>query len=401
MATVIVVGGGPAGLGLAYVLATRGIDVTVLERQSDFEREFRGEILMPSGVEALREIGLGAPLVDVPSEVQSGIAVYLNGGLVFEEQFSGGLFARTLPEAICQPKLLEMMVSEASASSHFRLERGASVKDLIFDGGRVVGVRVRTGDGEKEMYADLVVGADGRASIVRKRGGFRVNEVSPPLDVVWCKLPCPEGWGAPRAYTGSGHFLVAYRSWDQALQLAWVIRKGTFGELKSRGAEEWLEKMEDHVSPDLAEHIRKYGPDIHKPFLLDSKSECLENWSVPGALTIGDAAHTMSPVGGQGINIALRDTVVAANHLVPALSASNLDGLPAALEAIQRERMPEVRFIQRFQGMAPRVGFSSAWWGEPLRKVALGLLSRRAFRMRAAGHAAPIPFGVTEVKLRV
>ncbi len=294
-------------------------------------------------------------------------------------------------------------MAEAARAPDFRLERGASVKDLLVEGERVVGVRARTENGEELIHADLVVGADGRASVVRKRAGLTAHHVDQPMDVVWCKLPCPEDWLGVRAYFGRGHLLIAYHSWDGGLQLAWVILKGTFGELRSRGIGQWIEEMAHHVSADLASHLRAHADAVRHPFLLDVLSERVESWSVPGALLIGDAAHTMSPVGGQGLNIALRDTIVAANHLVPILSASSLDEerLDAALLAIERERMPEVSRIQALQAQPPKLVLSRAWWGEPLRRIVAALLKRRWVQAQALRGAAPFTFGVTDVKLMV
>lgn len=383
------------------ILSHRGVDVTLLERQTNFEREFRGEVLMPSGSVALHEMGLGEALADLPSEPQRSLSLYMNGELVFSEEMGGGLFDSHPARALSQPHLLKMLVAKSAESPRFHFQSGVSVKELLFEGDRVVGVRARSSNGEKRIASDLVVGADGRASAVRKHGGFRSNSVSPPLDIVWCKLPCPDGWAGSRAYMGRGHFLVGYRSWDGMLQLGWVIRKGSFGALKSRGIDGWLQEMADHVSQDLAVHIRDYGHCAKRPFLLDSVSDCVESWSVPGALLIGDAAHTMSPVGGQGVNIALRDAITAANHLVPVLSPCRSNELSRALSAIEEERMPEVAKIQRLQGFPPKVGFNTAWWGEPLRKIVSVLAANRRIRLRAAGRLAEFPFGVTKVQLKV
>lgn len=403
MAHVLIIGAGPAGAGLAHLLAHRGIDVTLLERQSDFAREFRGEVLMPSGIEALEQMGLAEAMSDVPSQSLSSVEIYINGRLLFHQDLDGEDFERFPPTALSQPDLLEMLVTEARKSGRFSFERGASVKDLLVEEGRVVGVRARTREGDRLFRADLVVGADGRASVVRKQGGFRESHSSPPLDVVWCKLPCPDDWHAVRAYAGRGHLLVGYRTWDGQLQLGWVILKGTFGDIKSRGIEQWIEEMANHVTPDLAAHLRANSNAVKRPFLLDTASDCVENWSVPGALLIGDAAHTMSPVGGQGLNIALRDTIVAANHLVPVLSEPTLDSerLEAALRAIQAERMPEVRQIQRLQALPPRIVLSRAWWGEPVRR-ALGTVVRSPWvRSRLGPRMSAFPFGVTDVRLSV
>lgn len=403
MTRVLIVGAGPGGASLAYLLAHRGVEVTLLERQNDFAREFRGEILLPSGVEALHQMGLAETLQGVPTEIQDSIELYLNGRPVFRQDLSGEWFRAHPPQAISQPLLLETLVAAANRSPTFRLERGASVKELLFENKRVVGVRARTATGEKRLNADLVVGADGRASVVRKQGGFTSRHVSPPLDVVWCKLPCPDDWAGPRIYMGRGNLLLSYRSWDGQLQLAWIIVKGSFGDLKSRGIQQWIRQMENHVSSDLASHLRKNSDSIERPFLLDSVSDCVDQWSIAGSLLIGDAAHTMSPVGGQGINIALRDTIVAANHLVPVLSAAEIDParLDHALLVIEEERMLEVAKIQKLQSLPPKVALNRSWWGEPLRKLLSPLLARPGVRLHAASRMGEMALGVTKVRLEV
>jgi 2-polyprenyl-6-methoxyphenol hydroxylase-like FAD-dependent oxidoreductase len=267
----------------------------------------------------------------------------------------------------------------------------------------VTGVRIRTDEEERVLQADLVVGADGRHSAVRREAGMPARHVSPPMDIVWCKLPRPAGWSGVRAYAGRGHLLFAYQTWDDNLQLGWVILKGTFGELRSRGMEQWVAQMADHVSPDLAAHLRAHQDAVQKPFLLESVSDCVERWSTPGVLLIGDAAHTMSPVGGQGINIALRDTIVAANHLVPVFSGPQPgpDELQQALTAIEAERMPEIRQIQALQAQPPKVLLTRAWWGEPVRRLVGVLIGIPAFRARAGGTAELFFNGVARVELAV
>lgn len=401
MSRILIVGAGPAGATLAHLLARRGIEVTLLERQQDFAREFRGEVLMPSGIEALEQMGFHGALGRVPSRIQDSFSAYLNQKLVIRQKISADAFRGRFPAAISQPLLLEMLVDEAAKSPSFRLERGVSVKDLWIEDDRVVGVRARTESGEREWRADLVIGADGRASVVRKHAGFEARHLNPPMDVVWCKIPAPEDWDGFHVYAGRGHLLLGYRSWDGDLQLAWVILKGTFGELKSRGIDQWVHAMANHVAPEFASHVRAHAANVTKPFLLASVSDCVDHWSVPGAFVIGDAAHTMSPVGGQGLNIALRDSVVTANHLVPVLTASHFDveRLDTALRAIEAERMPEVSRIQWLQAQPPKIALSRAWWGEPVRSLLSVLMQNETLRNAIAGRAAAFLFGVTDVRL--
>ena len=204
---------------------------------------------------------------------------------------------------------------------------------------------------------NLVIGADGRNSVVRKQMGVSSHHMSPPMDIVWCKLPCPENWQGVQAYAGRGHLLIAYHTWDGTLQLGWVILKGTFGDLRSKGIDAWVEELANHVSPDLAAHLRTHRDAAQKPFLLEAVSDRVESWSSPGVLLIGDAAHTMSPVAGQGVNIALRDAIVSANHLVPALlnPSSDQSSLTASLKAIENERLPEIEVGRggEFRALSP------------------------------------------------
>jgi 2-polyprenyl-6-methoxyphenol hydroxylase-like FAD-dependent oxidoreductase len=396
------VGAGPAGASLAHVLAQRGIQVTLLERQRDFDREFRGEVLMPGGIEALQGMGLGPALEASPRSVPSGLELFTNGAPVFRFTLDAEAFRGQPPVATSQPALLEEIVKLAGTSDCFHLLRGATARDLLWESDRVAGVRVHSDDGTTELRADLVIGADGRGSLVRRRAGLTATEQAPPMDVVWFKVAPLPGMEGARAYIGGGHLLIAYPAWDGQLQVAWAIVKGTFGELRSRGIEQWVEELCAHVSSDLAEHLARHSGEIQRPFLLDVVSDRVTSWWAPGALVIGDAAHTMSPVGAQGLNLALRDAVVVANQLVPVLQADpQPDLIDEALERVQDERLPEIRAIQRLQALPPRFVLSRAFWGEPVRRLLLQLLRTRFVQSRALADAELFQFGMGKVELRV
>ena len=405
MSHVIIIGAGPAGASLSCLLASRGVEVTLLERRRDFSREFRGEVFMPSGIDALEQMGFADLLGDVANHTQQNAAIYMNAQLLFDKPLESEAFRGHPPMAVSQAALLEALVGEASKQPTFTFMRGVSTKELIWEADAVRGVRIHTDHlsegGDQVLHADLVIGADGRNSMVRKHIGLKAHELNAPMDIVWCKLPCPENWNGVRAYAGRGHLLVAYHTWDDTLQLGWVILKGTFGELKSRGIEGWVEQMAVHVAPDLAAHLRAHSSSAEKPFLLSVVSDCVEHWSVPGALVIGDAAHTMSPVAGQGVNIALRDAIVAANHLVPVLTEAELDtnALATALKAIETERMPEVRYIQNLQSKPPKLMLTRAWWGEPIRRILATVMSKSAVRRRSGKRIEPFLYGVTDVPI--
>jgi len=354
---VAIVGAGPAGAALAYLLARRGIEVTLVERQSDFAREFRGEGLMPGGIDALRQMGLGAELDALPQSRMQRLEIFLNGRRELTLDLTALPADAPLPRFVAQPPLLEMLVAQATKFPGFEVLRGVTVRDLIHAGDRIAGVRVEGPEGAREVRADYVIGCDGRASAVRKRGGLDRPRAAQSFDVVWCKLPLPEFMrGVARGCIGRGHFAICFESPEGGLQLGWAIDKGTFGDIRRGGIEHWIGELAANVPDDLAAWIRAHASSVSSPFLLDVVCDHLDVWSAPGLLLLGDAAHPMSPVGAQGINIALRDALVAANHLGPALlrGASGAE-LDAAARRVVAERLPEVKQIQKLQARPPRM----------------------------------------------
>jgi 2-polyprenyl-6-methoxyphenol hydroxylase-like FAD-dependent oxidoreductase len=358
MSSAIVVGSGPAGALLAYMLARRGVPVTLLERQTDFSREFRGEILMPSGIAAMHEAGL-RPQFDALPNLPIGTAQLFRGEhLVFTFALDG---LPVRPRVVPQPAMLEMIVAEASKFPEFKLERGVTVRDLIYEKDRVVGVHTDTLEGPRDFRGDFVIACDGRTSVIRKRVALPQDRIMQGFDVVWGHVPgqFPDARTA-RGYIGDGHLLIMYPSPEGHTQIGWVIDKGTFGDIKKMG-DRWIDELAPHVSPDVRQYLaaNKTGP-AH-PFLLDVVCDRLREWTAPGLLLIGDAAHPMSPVGGQGINVALRDAVVTANHLGRALKMHSDEAtLDFAARNIQAERWPEITTIQDMQQIGPRFLLSNS-----------------------------------------
>jgi len=353
MPQAIVVGAGPAGALLAYLLASRGVAVTLLERQTDFSREFRGEVLMPSGIAALRESGLRQQLDALPNLSIRTVEIFRGERRMVAIPVDG--FA-TPPRVVPQPAMLEMIVSEAGRLGGFTLKRGVTVRDLIYEKERVTGVHADTLEGPRDYRGDFVIACDGRASTIRKHAALPQDRIMQGFDVVWGHVAGHflDGRTA-RGYIGNRHLLVMYPSPEEHMQIGWVIDKGTFGDIRKMGADGWIGELAPYVSSDLRKFLGANRTGLARPFLLDVICDRLREWTAPGLLLIGDAAHPMSPVGGQGINVALRDAVVAANHLGRAfMMRSDEATLDYAARNVQAERQPEVVTIQDMQQVGPR-----------------------------------------------
>ena len=401
---VLIVGAGPAGASLAYLLAREGIQVTLLERESDFSRTFRGEGLMPSGIDALMQMGLYDLLDTMPTRKLESWDIFVKARSVmrvhepFEEL--GDRAMRIIP----QVQFLEGIVGMAQAFDSFTLRRDVRVRDLVFRDGRVVGVEAATPEGDGVIDADYVVGCDGRGSLVRTKCKLELDRFPDRYDVLWFKLPAPESMRSHcrmfllASNSGMG---ATYTSWDGRMQFALLQAKG---ERHDRTSEEWADAMAGPAPAWMGRHIRSVAAEIEGPIRLNVITGCAKHWSVPGALLLGDAAHPMAPIRAQGINTALRDVIVAANHLVPVLKAGgSAQAVDDAARLIETERKPEIRRSQSLQYQDTR-GIGT--WYTPFLVSLAGTLGPALGRYTWAQNAwlrqqRDLRFGSTEVSLQI
>lgn len=404
---VLVVGAGPAGAATALLLARCGLGVALVERETSFERVFRGEGLMPLGIDALFEMGLGVVLESIPGRRVNSWNIWIDGEEVFVIPEPVEELGERAVRVVSQPALLEKMVEEASRYPTFSFERGTRVHDLIHDpGGRVVGAELQTDDGTREAHADLVIGTDGRGSLVRTRAGLRLELLPEQYDVLWFKMPAPEalreGCSFMIAVAAKQHPAICYTSWDGRLQYGLVMPKGGLKEIREK---DWVCESVRSAPGWLAGHVLARREEIEGPTRLNVFVGRSPRWTVPGMLLLGDAAHPMSPVRAQGINLALRDAIVAANHLVPVLKNDAEPGaLDAACRAVQAEREPEIVRAQKLQSReaAGQGDARSESWRFWFARRGAHLLGRYRWAQNAwLGRQHDLRFGSTEVKLRI
>jgi 2-polyprenyl-6-methoxyphenol hydroxylase-like FAD-dependent oxidoreductase len=340
-----IAGGGPAGMMLGFLLARAGVGVVVLEKHGDFLRDFRGDTIHPSTLDVMYELGLLEEFLKRPHQEVNELRGLIGDDLVVLADVkhlpTHCKFIALMP----QWDFLDFLANHAKRYPGSSLRMKADVDELLFEGDKVVGLRATTPDGDLEVRADLVVGADGRHSTVRNRAGLQVEDIGAPMDVLWMRLSKrPEDGTQLLGRILPGRLFVMIDRGDYC-QCAYVIPKGGFEAIRSKGLDAFRKSLVE-INPALADRVQELASwdDIK---LLTVVIDRLKRWYRDGLLCIGDAAHAMSPVGGIGINVAIQDAVAAGNILGPALRAGPVP--ESVLAAVQRRREWPMRMTQGLQ----------------------------------------------------
>ncbi len=330
---------------LGFLLARAGIDVAVLEKHADFLRDFRGDIVHPSTLELMVELGLIDEFLKLPHQKAYQISGKIGEQSVTMADFSHLPTRCKFLALIPQWDFLNFLADHGRRFATFHLHMRTEVTDLIEENGRVVGVRATSPGGDLDIRADLVVGCDGRHSTIRERAGLIVENIGAPIDVLWFRISRHKDDATDMfGHIEAGKMMVMLDRGDY-WQCAYVIPKGGIDRVKAAGLPAFRDAVVE-MTPFFQDRIGEIS-DWDDVKLLTVAVDRLRQWHKPGLLCIGDAAHAMSPVGGVGINLAVQDAVAAANELAMPLREGRVTN--DMLAAVQQRRSLPMRLIQRIQ----------------------------------------------------
>ncbi|MBV8150083.1 MAG: FAD-dependent monooxygenase [Candidatus Eremiobacteraeota bacterium] len=383
---VAIVGAGPGGLLAALLLARSGVEVALVEANSSFERAYRGETLTPGTQRIFSDLGLWDRVRALGGGDPWGIVACVRDR-TYEIDLVPDPAKRI--RQVAQPPLLDLLAGEARASGA-SVSMGTRMRSLLraSNGARVSGICVQqTGASATTdaLAARLVIAADGRFSIARREAGIPLRETPVPYDLVWMSAS-----GAGRrvqVIADENEVFVAFPTTASGMQIGWLIDKGIYPNLRAHGLD-WIRARVGRATARACEPVEPTIRSFDDLALLPTVSEIAPRWTAPGIVFIGDAAHPMSPVGGQGINVAIADAVVLTRRVAALLrdgaGDAQIDGATAAFQA---ERLPGVTRIARQQNLFPRVVRALG----PERTLAfLGPLAERLSKRR------PLPAGLQD-----
>ena len=348
---VCIVGSGPSGALLAYLLAKKNISVLLIERTDQIAKTFRGEHINEEGEMILKKHGLFDKVAKLGLLKMERLEYWLNGQLT--KTITPSPAVGHLGIHVPQGHLLQAIMEAAQAYDTFGYRLNSRVTELLQDtSGRYNGVRAICNGEEFVVNCRLVVGADGRYSTVRKKANIDTTIRKHGYDLLWARIPAPAGWSPSiKMVLVDGMQISLFTQAKGYVQIGWNIAQGSYPTLRKQPFVPFIKKL-IKAFPELQETVTKHITSWQDFVLLDVFSSQTEDWGRNGLALIGDAVHTMTPTGAFGLNSAMKD----ADLLAELLQKQKIEQLD--LLACKAARKQEVEKIQALQ-IEKEQGFAS------------------------------------------
>lgn len=391
---VCIVGGGPAGAMLGLLLAEQSpLNVLVLERNQAFQREFRGESISQGSVAILDELGILDGLRQQGFLQIEGLSMFDEDQRIFSVNFHDFQAKHKFIIDLPQPVLIGAILDKAQTLPNFSLHMGAACTGLVEEQEGITGVVYREPSGKSiTVSASVVVDASGRYTKIREMAGIQAHIQTFSRDAIWFRLPRPDNWEPhTRIKVNGQHHLIILPTYPDQLRVGINIAKGEYQKVKQEPIETFHDqvcKLEPLLDGIVQQHIRSWKDTV----LLDIFTANVPEWSRDGLVLIGDSAHTVSPILGQGVNLAIQDAYVLAPAIANYLQAHPKAIIPkSAFTAFEESRRELVNFVQGFQADQEKALMAATEEGMIDRRVKMSMLDQSPLKVQLAMKLA---FGI-------
>jgi 2-polyprenyl-6-methoxyphenol hydroxylase-like FAD-dependent oxidoreductase len=357
---VCIVGAGPAGMLLGLLLAKQGLEITVLEQNPDFHREYRGEITQPRFVQLMKQLNL-LDYIESHDHVKiPEVTVFHNSNPIMNLKFDTLIEEESYCARLTQPTLLAALLAKAKEYPNFKLLFNTKVRSLLKEGEKVVGVYAQAKPGEQinfnegevfegelNVNARVTVGVDGRNSMIEKLGNFEVDLEYHDNDLLWFSFERPESWdyNIYHFYFQKNYNYLFLPKLGGYIQCGISLTKGEYQNIRKEGIDAFKAKIVEDM-PILKDYFEQVS-DFKEFVLLLCRMRYVREWAKDGLLLIGDAAHCVTPWGAVGSTLAMGTAVITADVLYKGFQNNELS--LETLKQVQRRRHEEVKLIQNLQ----------------------------------------------------
>ncbi|PWU00996.1 MAG: hypothetical protein C5B52_08030 [Bacteroidetes bacterium] len=389
---VCIVGGGPAGMMMALLLAKQKVNVLVVERNMNFDREFRGEVLQPRFVQMLDQLNLRSYIESYPHLKLKHGAIMKDSAQI--EEFNFTAIDSKFPYAMWmpQPILLQALYKKCQEYPSFSMLFHTKVQSLLKEREEIKGVITKNAQGENlEIQAKITIGADGRFSTIRQLGGFELEYDFYENDLIWFTIPHPKDMDNTLRFYMSKPIYLVLPKYPDLMQIGLAFPKETWKEIRGSGIEKFRGTLKD-LNPlfhSFAEELQ----DFRAFTVLNSRVQYVKEWAKDGCLLIGDAAHCASPVGAMGVSLSVATAIVAAD--IVWIGLEKQDTTQEWLQQIQTIRSPEIRLFHRSQIRIEKLAIRHTPWLKAIGGTMIPLFIKtklaRAIQRRIFLMPKPLP----------